>query len=136
MGDGIRLVARQTRQDIGKYLAIADLVVSPRAAGKNAPLKVFDYLVAGKPIIATSIRAHRSVLDDSRALFVSRSAASISNGIIRLLEDKPYAERLAAAAGIYARQHLGWERFVCRVGEFADYLTNPGLVRKRAPRAA
>ena len=52
--------------------------LAPR--GDNLPLKVFDYLAAGKPIVATDIPAHRSALDESRALLTGTCPAEIAAG--------------------------------------------------------
>ncbi len=127
--DAVRFVQRQNREDIGEYLALADLVVSPRAGGKNIPLKVFDYLVAGKPIVATAIPAHKAVLDETRAILVPRTAAGMSEGILRVLNDEGVAQRLTAAARAYARSHLGWDQFVKRVDGFARFMHDASVNR-------
>jgi glycosyltransferase involved in cell wall biosynthesis len=106
------VVDRQPRDEMGSFLAMADVLVSPRAYGGNLPLKIFDYLAAGRPIVATDIPTHRSVLDEDRAVLVVPSVAELANGIVGLLADPAKARRLAAAARSYARTHFGWDGFV------------------------
>jgi glycosyltransferase involved in cell wall biosynthesis len=113
----LRIVKRQPRERIPLFLALADVVVSPRAFGDNLPLKVFDYLMAGRPIVATDIPAHRSVLDEERALLTGRSAPALARGIARLLKDRPLATRLGEAGRFYAEERFGWFTFVRSVGE-------------------
>lgn len=108
----LRVVKRQPRERIPAYLAMADVVVSPRAYGDDLPLKVFDYLAAGRPIVATDIPAHRSVLDEDRALLTGGWSPEIARGIVRLLRDRELASRLAANARAYAQEHFGWFEFV------------------------
>lgn len=108
----LRIVERQPREEMAAYLALADVLVSPRAYGGNLPLKIFDYLAAGRPIVATDIPTHRTVLADDRAVLVAPETGAIARGILSLLEDPARAGRLAAAARQYARTHLGWRRFV------------------------
>jgi glycosyltransferase involved in cell wall biosynthesis len=108
----LRIVDRQPRGEMAPYLALADVLVSPRAYGGNLPLKVFDYLAAGRPIVATDIPTHRTVLSDDRAVLVAPRTDAIARGILTVLEDSALAERLSAAATSYARTHLGWSRFV------------------------
>jgi glycosyltransferase involved in cell wall biosynthesis len=108
----LRIVDRQPRAEMAPYLALADVLVSPRAYGGNLPLKVFDYLAAGRPIVATDIPTHRTVLSDDRAVLVAPRTDAIAQGILSVLEDPALAERLSAAASSYARMHLGWSRFV------------------------
>ena len=40
------------------YAALAEILISPRARGPNAPLKIFDYLRSAKPILASRGAAH------------------------------------------------------------------------------
>jgi glycosyltransferase involved in cell wall biosynthesis len=108
----LRVVERQPRERIPAYLAMADVVVSPRAYGDNLPLKIFDYLAAGRPIVATDIPAHRSVLDEDRALLTGLWSPDLARGIVRLLRDRELASRLAANGRAYADEHFDWFEFV------------------------
>lgn len=113
----LRVVRRQPRERIPLFLALADVVVSPRAYGDNLPLKIFDYLAAGKPIVATDIPAHRALLDEDRALLTRAWSPEIASAIVRLLRDKPLAARLAASGQAYAEEKFGWFEFVRSVGD-------------------
>jgi glycosyltransferase involved in cell wall biosynthesis len=108
----LRVLPRCPRVHVGKYVAAADVLVSPRSYGDNIPLKIFDYLGAGRPILATDIPAHRAVLDETRALLVSPGAPGLARGILCLVNDRSRARRLSVAARTYAESHLGWEAFV------------------------
>ena len=83
----LTLVERQPRSAMPAYLAMADLLVSPRAFGGNLPLKIFDYLAAGRPIVATDISTHRSVLTRRTAVLVEPNADALAEGIISILRD-------------------------------------------------
>jgi glycosyltransferase involved in cell wall biosynthesis len=99
-----------------KYMAIADVLVAPREPIGNVSLKVFDYLAAGKPIVATDCPSFRTVLDDDRALLY-RLMLTDSEAIVSLLHDKEKAAKMAAAAQAYARKRLGWHAFVGLVAD-------------------
>lgn len=113
----LRVVKRQPRERIPRFLALADVLVSPRAWGDNLPLKIFDYLAAGKPIVATDIPAHRAVLSEERAVLTGLWSPELARGIVRLLRDRELAARLARAGKEYADEKLGWFAFVRSVGE-------------------
>lgn len=113
----LRVVRRQPRERIPPFLALADVVVSPRAHGDNLPLKIFDYLAAGKPIVATDIPAHRAALDESRALLIRAWSPDIAQAIVRLLREPELAARLGAAGRAHAEERFGWFTFVRSVGE-------------------
>ena len=102
------------------FLAMADVLVSPREEGSNFPLKVFDYLAAGKPIVATDWPAHRQVLNEERALLVEPSGDAIAVAIVRLLRDPDMAARLGAAGKAYAEEELAWSAFSEMVAALYD----------------
>ncbi len=113
----LRLIDRQPRSMIAAYHAMADVLVSPRTYGGNLPLKVFDYLAAGRPIVATDIPTHRTVLTEERAVLVAPESGPIAAGILSLLTQPQRAAQIARAAGRYAREHLAWDAFVRSVEE-------------------
>lgn len=119
------LTGRQPRQEMPAYLAMADLLVSPRVYGDNLPLKVFDYLAAGRPIVATDLPSHRALLDETRAILVEPSAGGLAEGISGLLRDPRRAAHLAIAARAYAGTHLGWDRFLVAVKALYDEVAGP-----------
>jgi glycosyltransferase involved in cell wall biosynthesis len=110
-----RLVPRMPRYAAMRYLALADVAVSPRVSGLNLPLKVIDYLCAGKAIVATDHPAHRTVLDESRALLVAPGEKAIAAGIVELALDRDRAAGLARAARRYATEHFGLGEFDAQV---------------------
>jgi glycosyltransferase involved in cell wall biosynthesis len=128
----LRVVARQPRHRIAQFLALGDILVSPRIYGGNIPLKVFDYLGAHRPIVATDIPTHRSLLDDDRAVLVGPDPAEMAAGIAALLEDPERAGRIADAAASYARTYLGWMVFVQSVSDL--YAEAWELARSRRAR--
>ena len=112
----VRLIPRQPKAEIYRYLSVADVVVSPREFGSNVALKVFDYMAAGKPIVATDSKAHRSVLNNERAILVGSKPEELSGAIIGLLKNRDMAARLGESARAYAEENLNWNAFVDRVG--------------------
>jgi len=116
----VRLLPRQERSAVPRYLELADVLVSPRTQGANLPLKVFDYMAAGKPIVATDIPAHRAVLDTSRALLVEAGAEPLADGIAALLHDRARGRELAEAAREFVQGENAWGRFVESVREIFE----------------
>ena len=49
--------------EIPAYLLACDVLVSPRSRGTNTPLKIYQYLRSGKPIVATRLLTHTQVLE-------------------------------------------------------------------------
>jgi len=107
----LRILPRQDRHTIPSFLAMADVLVSSRSYGDNVPLKIFDYMTAGKPIVATDIKAHRALLDRDCAVLVEVSGRSLADGIQRVLADAVLAETLAERALLRSGRGAGGEPF-------------------------
>ena len=125
----VRVLCRQDKEQLPRFYALADILVSPRSVGDNIPLKIFDYLATGKPIVATDIAAHRAVLTSDIALIVPASKEGLASGMSKVLSDPILARRLSAAGKAYAEARLSWHGFVSFVDEIAR------LVTRSAPRS-
>lgn len=84
--------------EIPSYLAAADVLVSARRDGINTPLKVFGYLRAGKPIVATRTASHVQVLDDRCAVLTDLTPGAIAAGLLAVLRDPELSGQLSRAA--------------------------------------
>jgi len=98
---------------VGAELARAAVVVVPflqtaMTERHTSPLKIFEAMAAGRPIVATDLPSTREVLrDGENALLVPASdPAALADALARLLHDRSLAERLATAAraeaGLYS----------------------------------
>jgi glycosyltransferase involved in cell wall biosynthesis len=114
-GEGIVRVPQQPRGRLSAFLSLADVLVSPRAYGNNFPLKIFDYLASGRPIVATDSPMHRAVLNETLALLVEPSPMGIARGVVALLRDPDRRAALGGAAKRYAEEALEWTAFSERV---------------------
>jgi glycosyltransferase involved in cell wall biosynthesis len=96
---------------IADYLQQADILVSPRRHGNNTPMKVYSYMLSGRAILATRIRAHTQVLDDDCALLVEPTPAALAEGLVQLAGNAPLRERLGNAARNRAANQYSLELF-------------------------
>jgi glycosyltransferase involved in cell wall biosynthesis len=108
----VRLVKRRPSHEVPLYLALADCLVSPRRATDNVPLKVFDYMGSGKPIIATKGRAHEPPLSPERAVLCEGTADALAAAILSAVSDPSRMQELARNSCDYANRHFGWKPFV------------------------
>lgn len=125
----VRIVGRQPHREIAGYLAMAQVLISTRAHGRNAPSKIFEYMAAARPIVAIDCAAHRAVLDDDSALLVSGSPAILAGAIVDLLHDPRLASRLAGRAAQRAERDFTWPGFVEQVGRLHSAFAKPAANR-------
>lgn len=78
----------------------------------SSPLKLFEYLACGKPVIVTDIPAHRNVLEDSEFAFWAKqsSPTHIAEAIRRAYNSRNDFARLSSKARDLALQKYTWEK--------------------------
>lgn len=111
VADRVRVVPRCPVEEVARYHALADVLLAPRAAGSNLPLKVFHYMGAGRPILATGARPDHSILGQGRALVVAHTSPAIANGLVLIHDDPSMAAGFAQEARSYADLMLGIVQF-------------------------
>jgi glycosyltransferase involved in cell wall biosynthesis len=113
IGTGSRVVFSGTRppSELPAFLALADVLCSPRTKGENTPFKIYSYLASGKPIVATRISTHTQLLDDSLAFLVEPTAAGLANGLRQALEQEFVARERAARGLELVEREYSAERY-------------------------
>jgi glycosyltransferase involved in cell wall biosynthesis len=94
------------------YLEISDILVSPRTEGLSVPLKLYSYLHAAKPMVATNIVAHTQILDEETAVLVEPTPAAFAQGLLRLLNDEQLRTTIGENARAYAERELSRESYL------------------------
>jgi glycosyltransferase involved in cell wall biosynthesis len=86
--------------------ARASVLVSPRTHGSNTPLKIYEQLASGIPLVATRILSHTQVLGEEVCFLVEPEVDAMAAGLARALSDRAAAARVAAAArALYQRAY-------------------------------
>jgi len=110
---GITIFAgERPSNEIPAILHAADVLVSPRSRGINTPLKIYQYLRAGRAIVATRLVTHTQVLDDTVAVLTDASPREFADGILRVLGDPTLALALAAQAQTLATTKYSYDSYL------------------------
>jgi len=106
LGEACVLTGRVPKTAALHYTRSAQVLVSPRLHGNNTPLKIYELLASGRPLVATRIRSHTQVLDDSVCYLADPDAASLAAGLLEALVDEPgSAARVRNAMAMYEREY-------------------------------
>ena len=110
--DMVRFVGQRPLEEMPMYMAMADILLSPRSNGTNTPLKLYTYLRSGKPILATSILSHTQILTSKMAVLVPPTPEGLAHGALTLLQDENYAQALGACGKEVAEVRYSWPAFL------------------------
>lgn len=106
IADRAKFLGPRPLEDLGGYLQQADVLVSPRLTGNNTPMKIYSYLDAGVPVLATRLATHTQVLTDQVALLVEPTPESMADGMVRLAQNAELRSRLAINARELAQREF------------------------------
>jgi glycosyltransferase involved in cell wall biosynthesis len=100
--------------EIPAYLTSADVLVSPRSRGTNTPLKIYQYLRSGKPIVATRLLTHTQVLTDDTAILTGASPEEFAAGLLAALDDPARSAAIGRKAQELAETKYSYEAYLDR----------------------
>jgi len=98
--------------DLGGFLTRAAVAVAPMQAGSGIQNKVLEAMASGTPVVATSYALGGIEAQDSEHLLVARGGGTFARKVIKLLNDRPLAHRLARNARRLVEERYTWERSV------------------------
>ena len=119
------LTGDRPESEMGGYMALADGLLSPRIAGAHTPLKVYTYMAAERPIVATRIAAHEGVLSDSTAYMAEPDPKGFASALSRLMVEggMPSSEQRVKSAKAIVNTRFSRSGFVQKL----DSLYNQAL---------
>lgn len=135
LGDRIRFVGPRPLAEMTAVFEVADVLVSPRVAGSNTPMKIYSYLDSGKPILATDINSHTQVLNADVAVLAAPRAADLADAMCRLAADTDLRARLAANARALAAEKYSFGTFKDKVDRLYDWVSEQVVNEPRGTRA-
>lgn len=124
LGTRIRLEGSLPQKDVARELAEATLVVAPflksaMTSEHTSPIKAFEAMAAGRPLLISDTDASREIVEDGRTGLVvpPGNVEAWAAALERVLSDRPLQMALARAAFEKAAQY-SWARRAERIEEF------------------
>jgi glycosyltransferase involved in cell wall biosynthesis len=105
--EGHCLFTGRTSQAAARSVARrAAVLTSPRSKGTNTPLKVYEQLASGVPLVATRIRSHTQVLTDDVCFLVDPTPVAMAEGIAQALSNEERRKQVTTrAAELYETKY-------------------------------
>ncbi len=112
----IKIIPFQKRSLMPLYLKAADVAVLPTSgkmpigARYTSPLKLFEYMASGTPIVASDLPSTREILSEESALLVvPDDSKAFADGVRRFLAEPELGTRLSQNARTAVR-NFTWEK--------------------------
>lgn len=90
------------RNEIANYLSAADVLVIPNSGLYNetnlftSPMKLFEYMSSGRPIVASATPTMREILNENNAILIEPdSPKALKEGILNVFQNNDLAELIA-----------------------------------------
>ncbi|GAA0374339.1 glycosyltransferase [Microbispora corallina] len=109
LGVDVRFLGAYT--DVRPLLAGADVVVLP-STSEGLSNAIMEAMAAARPIVATAVGGNSELLEDRGVLVPPADPLALSKGILRVLDDQEFAQRIATAARAWARKNLDLDTMV------------------------
>lgn len=84
----VRFTGRVPQPLAKYYVGRASVITSPRTEGMNTPLKIYEQLASGIPLVATRVPSHTQVLNDDVCFLVEPNAEAMSQGLLAALNQE------------------------------------------------
>jgi glycosyltransferase involved in cell wall biosynthesis len=118
--NNVKLLGKLPQDQVAAILSIADIAVAPYPFEHQdivgTPLKLMEYMAAGKAIIASTAPIHELIQDGITGIRVPPADIdALSKGMLRLLKDDKLRFELGSKASEQALENYSWERAVEKI---------------------
>lgn len=102
--DNVLILGHKPPQEIPEYLQAADVLVLPNSSHDDksnwtSPLKLFEYMASGTPIVASDLPVIREILNENNAILVEpNNRESFKKGIEIILTNSELADKMQTQA--------------------------------------
>lgn len=122
----VRLVSHQLQKIIPYYLKAADILLLPNKKGNlnseqhTSPLKLFEYMASGVPIIASDLPSLREILNQNNSCLIEPNNPVALAEKIKSLFLKPDLEKAIAGQARLDANNYSWEKRVNKIINFIE----------------
>jgi glycosyltransferase involved in cell wall biosynthesis len=123
VNDHVRFSGRVAPDTARRYTQAAAVLVSPRCGGTNTPLKIYEQIASGIPLVATDIHSHTQVLSPEVAFLMRPEVEDLARGLLLALRDNGERKRLARNAKMLYEENYSRAVYEGKVRALLEYLS-------------
>ena len=122
--NNVLIVGHRLHSEIPYWLKAADILVLPNSGKEKiskfytSPLKLFEYMAAKKPIIASDLPSIKEILTENNAFLVEAdNPFALVEAIKKGLKNKELSDKISHKAYSYVRENT-WQKRTARILDF------------------
>jgi glycosyltransferase involved in cell wall biosynthesis len=128
LNNAVTFTGNVSYESIPEYIAAMDITVAPYNPSDNfyySPIKIFEYMIMGKPIVAGRIGQVEEVIIDGETgvLFEPGNITQLTAALAHLTTNASLCHGLGARAQAWVQQERTWDNNARRVIDIARALT-------------
>lgn len=140
LGEHVRLYGAMSATELAARVREADICAVPLSRDRRnrtqgcSPLKLFEYMAAGRAVLASDLPCLREIVDDGRTGVLARAGHPhrLTDALVALAGDEALRERLGRAGRRYVVEHASWSERRRRVVALYEALLAPARARASA----
>lgn len=108
------------------FIGAMDVCVAPFCGdrGETSPVKIFDYLACGKPVVASAIPSVAALFAQSNGVVLVEPdrAELLADAVFALLDRPQESQRLGHDGHTFVKERFGWEAIVQKLRALVDQI--------------
>jgi len=106
----VTITGRIAHEEVGDYIALFDIAVSPKATFYASPMKIIEYMAQQKPVVAPDMGNIRDLISDQEdgILFQPENADSMFQCIRQLVVNESLRMDIGSKALVSVEKRLNW----------------------------
>jgi glycosyltransferase involved in cell wall biosynthesis len=122
---GVLLPGRVAHADLPDYVALFDVAVVPDTNDYGSPMKIAEYMAAGRPTVAPRVGPVVDMVRDGQTgvLFEPRNSAQLAEALIGLLTSPERRTAIGRAARLHVEQVLNWDAVALKILALTETVT-------------
>jgi glycosyltransferase involved in cell wall biosynthesis len=119
IADALRFAGRVSHLETARYVSLCDVAVVPQTNAYRSPIKLFEYMALGKPVVAPRMPPIEAVVEDGRTglLFEPNQLEGFVQALTRALLDRPLAAEIGRRAREHVLQNFTWNGHAAHILE-------------------
>ena len=114
-------------EQVPEYVAAMDVTVAPYTPHENfyySPIKIFEYMVMGKPVVAGALGQVKDLVHDGETglLYEPGNIMQLTTALLTLAQDANFTRAMGEKASVWVRRERTWENNARMVVEIARRL--------------